>query len=200
MSSRPIYNAQMRALQARFGTEALADALARHNRREALTEDDIGFISAQAFFFLATADDQGFPDCSYKGVLPEHLRVISPRQLSFPWLDGNGMFRSLGNIAANAAVGLLFLDFEGPRRLRINGRAEIVWDDPRQAEIPGAALMVHVSDLAIFSNCPRYIPTPRAPSPHFDSADAAGQVPDWKLRPEFNAALPEGDPVKGRSE
>lgn len=197
MTTRPVYNDQMRALQARFGTEALADALARHNRREALTPEDAAFLEARQFFFLATSDDQGFPDCSFKGCAPGHLAVVSPTEISFPWLDGNGMFRSLGNIAANPSVGLLFVDFDAPGRLRINGRAALVWDDPRQAELPGAALMVHVRDLAIFSNCPRYIPTPRGPSPHFDSADGPGQVPDWKRRPEFNAALPMGDPVRG---
>jgi predicted pyridoxine 5'-phosphate oxidase superfamily flavin-nucleotide-binding protein len=190
MTKRPIYNDAMRALQQRFGTEALADILAKRNRREVLTEDDIAFIEAAPFFFLATADAEGFPDCSYKGGLPGFMRATGPAALSFPALDGNGMYRSLGNIMSNPAIGMLFIDFEAPRRLRVNGRAKVVFDDPAQADFPGAEAMVHVSDLAIFRNCPRYIHKKGEVSPYIDRGDGQAKVPDWKREPEFAALLP----------
>jgi hypothetical protein len=74
-------------------------------------------------FFIATADAEGQPDCSYKGGLPGFVRVLDERTLAIPDYDGNGMYRSWGNVLANPRVGLLFLDFENPRRIRVNGTA-----------------------------------------------------------------------------
>jgi len=199
MNDQPIYNAKMRALQARFGTEALADALARHNRREAMTAEDVARLEGAPHVFLATADGEGFADCSYKGLLPGHLKVLSPTALSFPWLDGNGMFRSLGNILDNPSVGLLFIDFKDPKRLRVNGTAYVVFDDPRQAEIPGAQLMVHVTGVKVFSNCPRYIQQTSGESEYFEVGAGSPRVPDWKMREAFNAVLPDSDPAKGKA-
>ena len=190
MSDRPVYGEAMRTLQDRFGSRALADRLAARNRREALTAADRDWIERATFFFLATADADGFPDCSHKGGAPGHFRVTGEASLSFPALDGNGMYRSLGNIASNPHVGMLFLDYDPPRRLRINGRAEIVFDDLRQAEIPGAEAMVHVRDLAIFSNCPRYIHRGGELSEYLDRGDGRAKVPDWKRIPDFAEVLP----------
>ena len=75
--------------------------------------------------FVATADAQGHPECSYKGGLPGFVQVLDDRTLAFPDYDGNGMYRSWGNVLVNPAVGLLFLDFEAPKRLRVNGSAQI---------------------------------------------------------------------------
>ena len=190
--SDAVYHDQMRKLQDRFGTRGLADALAKHNRRYAFTDEDRAFVEGAASFMLATADAAGAPDCSYKGAEAGHVLTTGPASLSFPALDGNGMYRSLGNIAANPQVGLLFIDFTSPRRLRVNGRARLDFDDPRMAEVPGAELMVHVEEVAIFSNCPRYIQTARGGSDYFDDGREAPKTPDWKRRPEFAAELPEG--------
>lgn len=188
--NRPVYHDGMRALQRRFGSEALADRLAQHRRRTAFLPEDVAFIEALNFFMLATADADGFPDCSYKGGAPGHMRVTGPAELAFPSLDGNGMYRSLGNIEANPQIGLLFISFETPRRLRVNGRARILWDDPLQAEIPGAELIVRVAVEAIFTNCPRYIHREGARSPYLDDGKAPPKTPDWKTWPEFRDVLP----------
>ena len=185
------YHEKMRALQRRFGTEALADRLAQHNRRAAFTPEDRAFIAALPYFFLATSDADGKCDCSHKGGAPGYVQVIGDSALSFPTLDGNGMYRSLGNILANPNVGLLFVDMAQPRRLRVNGCAKVVFDDPRQQKIPGAEAMIHVQDVAIFSNCPRYIQVGDGASPYLDRGDGQAKVPDWKLRPEFAEVLPE---------
>ena len=50
------------------------------------------------------------------------MRVTSEDELAFPSYDGNGMFRSLGNILVNAPVGLLFIDFANGGRLHVNRR------------------------------------------------------------------------------
>ena len=110
------YHAGMRQLQDRFDTRRLADSLAEKLSRSAFTPEDKAFVEASSMFFLATADADGQPDCSYKGGVPGFVRVTGPSELSFPSYDGNGMFRSLGNVLANPRVGILFIDFEKPRR------------------------------------------------------------------------------------
>jgi predicted pyridoxine 5'-phosphate oxidase superfamily flavin-nucleotide-binding protein len=151
------YHAAMRALQDRYDTRRLADRLDERLGRAAFSEQDKAFIESRPLFFLATANAQGQPDCSYKGGVPGFVRVTGPDELEFPSYDGNGQFRSLGNIGANSAVGLLFIDFESPKRLRVNGDATVLDDAETLAHHHGAQLVVRVRALRIFPNCPRYI-------------------------------------------
>ena len=128
-----MFHAENRALQDRFGSRALADRLVETRRRGAFDAEDAAFIASCPFFFLATADAEGRPDCSFKGGDPGFVRVLAPDLLVFPDYDGNGMFKSLGNVRANPAVGLLFVSFDPaarPARLRVNGTAEVSGDDP----------------------------------------------------------------------
>ncbi len=188
-----MYHEGNRTLQDAFGSRALADRLEEKLRRDRFNEDDVTFIAAQGFFFLATADADGRPDCSFKGGPPGFARVAAPDQLVFPDYDGNGMFKSLGNIAANPHVGLLFIAMgEKAGRLRVNGRAEVVRDDPAMAAIPGAQLLVKVTPTDIFPNCPRYIPqmTMEAASPYVPASDTAPVEPKWKTFPDFADVVP----------
>ena len=188
-----MYHEGNRALQDAFGSRALADRLDEKLRHDRFTEADAAFIAAQPFFFLATADAEGRPDCSFKGGPPGFARVVAPDLLVFPDYDGNGMFKSLGNIAANPHVGLLFIAMgEKPGRVRVNGRAEVVRDDPAMASVPGAQLLVKVTPTDIFPNCPRYIPqmTMEAASPYVPAADADPVEPKWKAFPDFADVVP----------
>ena len=188
-----MYHEGNRALQDVFGSRALADRLAEKLRRDRFTEDDAAFIAAQSFFFLATADAEGRPDCSFKGGPPGFARVVAPDLLVFPDYDGNGMFKSLGNMEANPYVGLLFIAMgEKPQRLRVNGRAQVVGDDPAMAAIPGAQLLVKVAPTDIFPNCPRYIPrmTLEEPSIYAPTPDTAPVEPKWKAFPDFADVVP----------
>jgi predicted pyridoxine 5'-phosphate oxidase superfamily flavin-nucleotide-binding protein len=157
MSDMAMYHEGSRRLQDRYDTRRLADRLVEVVAHRAFTDADRAFIESRPMFFLATADADGRPDCSYKGGRPGFVRVVDATTLAFPSYDGNGMFKSLGNILANPHVGLLFVDFESPRRLRVNGRASVREDDPLRAELVGAQLVVRVQAEAIFPNCPRYI-------------------------------------------
>ena len=123
MLSVPMYHEGSRQLQDRYETRRLADRLVEVVVHDAFTDDDRAFIESRPLFFLATADAEGRPDCSYKGGRPGFVRVVDPQTLAFPSYDGNGMFKSLGNVIVNPHVGLLFVDFESPKRLRVNGRA-----------------------------------------------------------------------------
>jgi len=197
MEEIPMYHDGSRRLQDRFATRKLADRLVEKLARTAFTEEDRAFIESRPLFFLATADEQGRPDCSYKGGVPGFVRVVDPHTLAFPSYDGNGMFKSLGNVLVNPHVGLLFIDFERPNRLRVNGTATAQEDDPLRSEFPGAQLIVRVRAEAIFPNCPRYIHKMRIVE-QSDYAPREGYtppVPKWKRFPEFRDVLPPGDPA-----
>lgn len=147
-----------RRLQDEFSSRPIADRLESF-ARTAFSQDDKDFVEAMPYFFLATADAGGRPDCSFKGGAPGFVRVTGPDELAFPDYDGNGMFKSLGNVLVNPGVALLFIAMHGrPRRLRITGEATVSRDDPLLGETVGAQLMVRVKARAIFPNCPRYIP------------------------------------------
>src|SRR5262245_522199 len=186
------YHAHSRTLQDRCDSRRIADRLAEKLPRAEFTEEDRAFIARQSFFFLASADAQGQPDCSYKGGAPGFVRVVAADTLAFPSYDGNGMFRSLGNILANPAVGLLFIDFESQQRLRVNGRANLDLEDPLKDSWPGAQGVVRVRAEHIFPNCPRYIHRMQfvEPSPYVPAAGQAAPVPGWKRNPAFKDYLP----------
>lgn len=176
------YHAGMRQLQDRFDTRRLADRLDERLGRSAFTDDDRAFIESRTLFFLASADPEGRPDCSYKGGDAGFVRVTADDELAFPSYDGNGQFRSLGNLLSNPGIGLLFIDFESPRRLRVNGRARIDDADPLLAEFTGAQLVVRVRADRIFPNCPRYIHRSAGaePSVYVPRPGTTPPEPKWK--------------------
>jgi uncharacterized protein len=152
------YHSGHRRLQDEFDSRRISDRLASF-KRAAFTADDKAFIESAIYFFIATADAEGRPDCSFKGGTTGFVRVIADNELAFPDYDGNGMFKSLGNLLVNPNVGLLFIAMHGrPQRLRVNGTARVSRDDPLLAHTVGAQLIVRVEASAIFPNCPRYIP------------------------------------------
>ena len=160
------YHAGNHELQDRFGTRETADRLAAKLMRGRFSDEDKAFIESAGFFFLATADHAGRPDCSFKGGGPGSVRIIAPDLLVFPDYNGNGMYKSLGNIRCNPNVGLLFILMDTRRRrLRVNGRATIHFDDPLTAQFEGAQLIVRISPEYIFPNCPRYIPDLKTGNP-----------------------------------
>jgi predicted pyridoxine 5'-phosphate oxidase superfamily flavin-nucleotide-binding protein len=187
-----LYHDGNRQLQDAFDSRRIADRLEAVTTRTAFAPSDVAFIERAILFFLATADAEGRPDVSHKGGPPGFVRVTGPAELAFPDYDGNGMFKSLGNITVNPNVGLLFIDFERPRRLRVNGTATVSRDDPLLETTVGAQLIVRVTARAIFPNCPRYNPTTKIvqPSIYVPEADRPPVEPAWKSSPEFSDAVP----------
>jgi predicted pyridoxine 5'-phosphate oxidase superfamily flavin-nucleotide-binding protein len=192
---RPFFHEGMRAWQDRFDSRRLADRLEERLGRNRFTADDRAFIESRAMFFLATADEAGRPDCSYKGGDAGFVRVTGDDELAFPSYDGNGMFRSIGNLSMHAPVGLLFIDFEQPRRLRVNGLASVLPDDPLRDEFTGAQVVVRVRATHIFPNCPRYIHRMQLAeaSPYVPRPGIELPVPAWKRLEMFSDVLPRED-------
>lgn len=193
-----MYHEGSRFLQDRFDSRRIADRLVEVLHRDRFTQDDREFIQSQPMFVLATADADGWPDCSYKGGRPGFVRVLADDTLAFPSYDGNGMFKSLGNVLRNPKVGMLFVDFAKPRRLRVNGIATIDFADPLLGEFAGAQLVVRVRAVHIFPNCPRYIHRMvlEEVSTYAPVAGHRPPVPEWKQMDAFRDYLPRPpDPV-----
>jgi predicted pyridoxine 5'-phosphate oxidase superfamily flavin-nucleotide-binding protein len=192
MSNISMYHRGSRQLQDEFGSRRLADRLVETIAHDRFTDADRAFIESRPMFFLASADAEGRPDCSYKGGAPGFVRIVDEQTLAFPSYDGNGMFKSLGNVLVNPHVGLLFIDFENPKRLRVNGRATVRKDDPLLHDFVGVQLVVRVTAEAIFANCPRYIHRmPVLETSMYTPAEGHDPPePAWKSRPEFCDVLP----------
>jgi uncharacterized protein len=196
-----LYHESNRTLQDRFDTRRLADRLEQVTVRDHIEERDREFIEARDMFFIATTDADGYPTCSYKGGEPGFVRVLDEHTLAFPNYDGNGMYLTMGNVLANPHVGLLFLDFEGRRRLRLEGTASIADDDPLVAEYPEAQFVVRVRAERVYPNCPRYIHRYRLVerSRFVPKAECETPVPKWKTEQWSADALPDQDPARDPS-
>ena len=194
------YHGGQRQLQDRFDTRRLADRLAER-ARETIDEDDRAFIERSDMVFVATADAEGRPQCSYKGGEPGFVRVLDERTIALPSYDGNGMYLTAGNLLVNPHVGLLFMDFEARRRLRLNGVASHSEDDPLLAEYPEAQLVVRVRATEVFPNCPRYIHEYRLVqrSRFVPDERCETPVPRWKREEWSSDALPANDPARDPS-
>jgi predicted pyridoxine 5'-phosphate oxidase superfamily flavin-nucleotide-binding protein len=197
-SEASMFNDDHRYWQDQFDSRRIADRIDTLLVADHVDEHAKRFVESRDMFFLATCDTDGNPQCSYKGGDPGFVRVVDDRTLAFPSYDGNGMFLSLGNIRGQAHVGMLFIDFENPNRLRVNGVATVDEADPLRAEMPGAALVVRVRTTQVFPNCNRYIHRMQlversrfVPKPATDAP-----IPDWKRMSWAQDQLPENDPAR----
>lgn len=193
-----VYGKGSREYQRRFGTERLADRIDERLMKRAIDASDRAFIERMDMFFLATVDARGRANCSYKGGEPGFVRVLDETTLAFPSQDGNGMFLSLGAIAETGEVGMLFVDFEGRSRVRVNGTATVDAADPLLATYPEAQAVVRVAVREVFPNCPRYIHQLSLVerSGFVPKRGCTTPVPSWK-RAEWAAdVVPEGDPAR----
>jgi len=192
-----LFGDSQRRLQRKFDTERLADRIEGKLFREQITPDDQAFIERMDMFFLATADAAGHPNCSYKGGDPGFVRVLDPHTLVFPNYDGNGMYISMGNAMENEHVGLLFIDFENQKRLRLNGIARIEAAAAITPAYPEAQFIVKVAVRQVFPNCPRYIHKMQLVerSKFVPRGSVKTPVPGWKRMEWACDVLPAGDPA-----
>ncbi len=193
-----LFDAHHRALQRRFDTERLADRIEQRLCHDHLSDDDRAFIERLDMLFLATVNAAGQPSCSYKGGDAGFVRCVDAGTIVFPNYDGNGMYLSMGNVAATTQVGMLFIDFARPQRLRVHGAARIVSADSVASPYAGAQFLVSIAVQQVFPNCPRYIHTMQETThsefvPH---ADTIPPVPKWKRMEWAADVLPAGDPAR----
>lgn len=200
--SKFAYTAKALELQERFDTTNLAAAELQVIVHDVLSDPDKAFIQSLDMFWLATVDPQGSPTVSYKGGAKGFVRILDDRTVAFPNYDGNGMYFSMGNIASTSHIGMLFMDFETPSRLRLQGDAELS-DDPALVGLwPGAQFAIKVAITALITNCPRYIPKmERKQSSRYvpDAITGAQPIPGWKRIDAIQGVLPKRDQGKADS-
>ena len=186
------YSESQRQLQDRFESRQLADTLEERIVNDHIDELTRPFVETRDFFFLSTVNSNGEPTVSYKGGDVGFIRVVDPQTLAFPMYDGNGMFLSAGNIADTAKIGMLFIDFETPHRIRVQATASVDPDDPLMGEYPGALLVVRAKIDQAFFNCARYIHTHTrvATSPYVPDEDGEQPFPAWKRLDAVQGSLP----------
>lgn len=188
-----LYGEGARALQDVFDSRRLADTLAAVTVHDELNDDDIELIREQSTVWLATVDADGWPDISYKGGDVGFVEVVNPGELRIPIYDGNGMWRTLGNISDDGRVALLFVDTARPWRMRVHGRATVSLEERDVGQHVGAQAVVIVTIGRIFPNCGRYIHQHGEISTFVPRADHTPPIPDWKRIEVLRAALPARD-------
>ncbi len=186
-----LYGQGARALQDHFDSRRLADRLSGLTVHTELTDKDQALIANQSAVYIATVDDEGWPDVSYKGGDVGFVRVVDEVTLELPSFDGNGMFRTLGHVAANGRVGLLFIDSSVPWRMRVQGTGEVIIDPETVAEVHGAEALLRIHVQRVFPNCGRYIHSGHQISASVPRRDHEPPEPDWKKLDAFADALPQ---------
>ncbi len=194
------YTAAQRQLQHEHGTENIASLLEMVTVAPLLDKKARAFVESRDFFFLSTVNADGEPTVSYKGGAVGVVTVLDERTILFPSYDGNGMFLSLGNITETSKIGLLFIDFETPHRLRVQATAIVSSDAALLARYPGAQLVVRATIDQVFVNCARMIHrhTRVSQSPYVPDADGTVAYPAWKRIDLVQDALPASD--QGRTD
>jgi uncharacterized protein len=197
-----LYSEAHLALQEEFGTTRMGALMDQGIAHDALSDDEQAFITSRDLFFLSTVDPEGMPTVSYKGGPVGFVRVMDPTTLVFPGYDGNGMFYSLGNIVGQGKVGLLFIDFETPHRLRVQGTARYERSHPLLSEYPEAKYLVFVTVQKIWVNCPRYIHTYRrvATSKYVPGVCDVTPLAVWKRIDIVQEAISPEDQARAASE
>lgn len=154
---KPEFSDSMRSFQDQFDTRRLADRVRERAFRDSFNDADKNFIEQAMFFFMATTDANGQPQCSYKGGPPGFVRITGPSELVFPFYEGNGLYLTAGNLLETAKVGLLFVNFEKQSRLRVNGVAEIDDSHDMLKQVAAAEIVVRVRVTDIHPNCSRNV-------------------------------------------
>lgn len=195
MEPGTMYGDGARSLQDQFDSRRLADRLADVTIHGTLTGDDIALVRAQSTVWIATVDADGWPDVSYKGGAAGFVAVTGPTELRIPSYDGNGMMRTMGNIADTGKVALLFIDTDRPWRMRVHGTARVVTEPTDVVGRLGAHAVIIVTVARVFPNCGRYIHRGGDISPYVPVPGTAAPIPEWKRMDLFSDVLPAGDPA-----
>lgn len=186
------FSKSQRALQDRFDTRRIADTIAQQLIHTDLQPPEVQFIANSDMVFISTVNQDGQPTVSYKGGDIGFVKVIDSATLVIPIYDGNGTFYTTGNVAEEQKIGLLFIDFERPNRMRIHGTAELVFGGPLLASYHEAQFLIRVKIAEIYPNCPRYVHKYKrvAKSKFVPDPGKETPVPAWKRIDQIQDQLP----------
>ncbi len=116
-------------------------------RSRALTAKPRRVLERADTFFIASVHDGTGADASHRGDQPGFVQVVDDRTLRIPDYSGNNMFQTLGNIAADPRVGLLFVDFDTGTTIQLTAHARILWEREAFADLKGAERALEVDEV-----------------------------------------------------
>ncbi len=168
MKTIPYHSGEV-AVQEQAGTRPMAAHLAQILQTE-FPARARAFLGGQPLLVVSSADAQGRLWASVLTGAPGFIRAPDARTLHVAARPVPGDVLA-ANLAADAALGALVIDFETRHRIRLNGRAHWAAD----------GLVVALDE--VFTNCPRYIQArewharPGPPAPPQAGAVAAALTP-----------------------
>jgi len=197
-----LYGPLHRSLQDRFDTRGLADNTEARLVLSEIPPEHKTFIRKPRHVLPLDHRSRGSAHGFLQGRRSGFVRVLDSKTVAFPCYDGNGMFYSMGNLLGNQHVGMLFINFEKPHRLRLQGIASIDDNDPLLRDHPEAQLIVRVRVTEIFRNCPRYVHHYKKIEPSKVVPRSSGETPiaPWKKVEDIQALLPERDRARVQRE
>lgn len=119
-------------------------------KSEHLSAEQTSMINNARTFFIASGYDNESSgtasgmDASHRGGEAGFVQVTSKQSLVWPDYSGNNHFNTVGNLVEDSRVGMTFVDFTHGQVLQVTGTAEIDWDSPAVAAVPGAQRLIHV--------------------------------------------------------
>ena len=192
----------MRQLQDRFDTRRLADRLDEQLGRTAFTDEDRAFIESRADVLPRHRRRAGPARLFVQGRRPR-LRARAPATTSwrFPATTATACSAAWATCSSIPRSALLFIDFERPNRLRVNGRRV----DRRRRSAAARASPARSSWCACAPSAS--FRTARATStawrrssrrPTFRAQGYTPPVPKWKTFDAFRDVLARDDPARGK--
>ena len=113
-------------LQEKHGSRNSYSRMEKYSEINGLTDGEFSFIENQNSFYLSSIGSNGFPYIQHRGGPKGFLKVLDSKRVGFIDFSGNKQYVSVGNIATNAKVSLIMIDYPRKARLKIYATAEIV--------------------------------------------------------------------------
>ncbi|MGL5080216.1 MAG: pyridoxamine 5'-phosphate oxidase family protein [Microcoleaceae cyanobacterium] len=156
----------VKALQEKFGSRETYQRLAENGpENDTVAPKVADFIRARTSFYLGTVNENGWPYIQFRGGPVGFLKILDEKTLGFADFAGNSQYVTIGNLSNDDRVFLFLMDYANRRRLKIWGRAKVVYNDsecmsqlldPNYSATPERALIITIE--AWDWNCHQHIP------------------------------------------
>jgi uncharacterized protein len=201
-----------RILQEKYGTTLRARQFYKNQVTSQLTPIMQQFIQRMEMAFIATSDDSGQCDCSFRAGPAGFIKVLDDRTIAYPEYRGNGVMASLGNMLQNPHIGIFLADFtQDLIGLHVNGDASIVTPlrmqeldlDIPESVNPGRRpvqwVLVHVTEAYI--HCSKHIPKmiPQSRVRHWGTDNPRHKRSDYFGAAASKDAAAQSDPLPARA-
>ena len=161
------FTPDVKAAQQRAGSRrAYARLEGGADEPDSLGEDETRFLAERDSFYMASTGTSGWPYIQHRGGPRGFVHVLDEHTLAFADYRGNRQYISVGNVAADDRVALIFVDYPNRTRLKVLAHAKLVSreEDPGLfARVVGATTAERIVVLNVEGfdwNCPQHI-TPR---------------------------------------